>query len=67
MQAYREEKRKVKRRIYQSKKKVNEQFERKTNEDVNGNRKLFWKDVKRWKGRKVESCSKLKDGNGRVA
>ena len=35
------EKRKVKKYIYQSKKKVNEQFGRKINEDVNGNRELF--------------------------
>ena len=41
VEAIREEKRKVKRCIYQSKKKVNEQFERKVNEDVNGNRKLM--------------------------
>ena len=40
MEAYREEKRKVKRCIYQSKKKVSEQFGRKMNEDVNGNRKF---------------------------
>ena len=40
MEAYREKKRKVKRCIYQSKKKVNK---RKTNEGVNGNRKLFFK------------------------
>ena len=39
MEAYREEKRKVKRCIIQSKKKENEQFGRKMNEDVNGNRK----------------------------
>ena len=38
MEAYREEKRKVKRCIIQSKKKVNEQFGRKMNEDVNGNK-----------------------------
>ena len=36
---YREEKRKVKRNIYQSKKKVNEQFGMKMNEDENGDRK----------------------------
>ena len=41
MEAYRKEKRKVKRCIYQSKKKVNEEFGRKMNQDVNGNRKLF--------------------------
>ena len=38
MEAYREEKRKVKRCIYQSRKKVNEHFRKKV-EDVNGNRK----------------------------
>ena len=39
--SYEEEKRKVKRCIYQSKKKVTEQFGRKKNEDVNVNRILF--------------------------
>ena len=36
------------------------------NEDVNGNRKLFWKRVSNAKGREVESCSRIKDGNGRL-
>ena len=31
------------------------------NQDVNGNRKLFWKELC-----KVESCSRVKDGNGRL-
>ena len=44
IEPYREEKRKVKRCIHQSKKIVNEQFEKKMNEDVNGNRKLFSKE-----------------------
>ena len=35
MEAYREENKKVKRCIYHTKKKVNEQFGRKMNEDVN--------------------------------
>ena len=39
------QRREVKRYIYQSKKKVNEQFRRNMNEDVKGNRKLFWKEV----------------------
>ena len=52
MEAYREEKRTVKRCIIHSKKKVNEQFGRKMNDDVNGNRKLFWKEVSNVKGRK---------------
>ena len=59
MEAYREEKRKVK--------KVNEQIGRKMNEDVNGNRKLFSKEVSNAKGGKLESSSRLKDGNGRLA
>ena len=42
IEAYREEKRKVERCIIQSKKKVNKQFGRKMNENVNGNRKLFF-------------------------
>ena len=58
MEAYIEEKRKVKRCIIQSKKKANEQFGRKINNDVNGNRKLFWKEA---------SCSRVKDGNWRLA
>ena len=28
---------------------------------------MFWKEVKNTKGRKVESCSRIKDGNGRLA
>ena len=60
-------KRKVKRCVYQSKTKVNEQFGRKMNDDVNGNRKLFWKEVSNVKGGEVENCSKIKDGNGRLA
>ena len=67
METYKEEKRKVERYIYQSKKKVNEQFGRKINEDLNGNRKLFWKEVSYVKGGKVESCSRVKDRSGRLA
>ena len=53
------ERRKVKRFIYHSKKKTNEQFGRKMIEDVNGNRKLFFLSRK--------GCSRVKDGNGRLA
>ena len=45
MEAYRE-KRKVKGCLIQSKEKLNEQFGRKINEDTNGNKKLFWKELK---------------------
>ena len=50
METYKEEKRKVNRFIFQKKKKVNEQFGRKINEDTNGNRKLFLKEVSNEKG-----------------
>ena len=59
---YREEKKKVKRCIYQSKKDVKEHFGRKINQDVNGNRKLLWKEVSNVKGGKVESSSRMKMG-----
>ena len=37
------------------------------NKDVNGNGKLFWKEVSNTKGGKVESCCIVKDVNGRLA
>ena len=43
---------------------MNEQFGKKMNEDVNGNRKLFWKEVSNEKGGKVESCGRIKAENG---
>ena len=52
MEVYKEEKKKIKRCIYQSKKEVNEQFRRKMSQDVDGNRKLFWKEVNKVKGEK---------------
>ena len=61
MEAYREDKGRVKRCIYQSKKKVNEQF-------VNGNRKLFWNEVSNVKGGKVERWKwQVGTGGGRSA
>ena len=58
---------KGKRYIIQSKKKVNEQCGKNVNKDVNGNRKLFWKEVSNAKGGIVESSSRVKDRNGRLA
>ena len=55
------EKIKVKSCIIHRKKKVNEQFGRKMNEDINGNMKLFWKEVSNKKGGKMDNCSKIKD------
>ena len=37
------------------------------NEDVKQNRKLFWKEVSNVQGGKWESCSRIKDRNGRLA
>ena len=36
------------------------------NQDVNGNRKLFCKEVSKVNGGKVENCNRIKDGNGRL-
>ena len=66
-EVYKEEKRKVKRYIYQSEKEVQEQFEGKMNQDVNGNRKLFCKEVSKVNRGKVENSNRIKDVNGRLA
>ena len=66
MEVYKEENRKVKRCIYQGKKEVQEKFGRKMNQDVNGNWKLFWKELSKAKERKVGNSSRIKDGNGRL-
>ena len=66
LEIYKEERRKIKRCIYPSKKEIQEQFERKMNYDVNGNRKLFWKKVSEANGGKVENFNRIKDGNGRI-
>ena len=62
MEVYKEEKRKIKRFIYLSKKEVNEQFVRKMNQDVSGNMMLFWK-MSKVNGGNVEGCSRIKYGN----
>ena len=46
---------------YQSKKKVNEQFGRKMNDDVNGNTKLFWKELSNVKGGKDRNIRLAED------
>ena len=45
LEVYKEENRKIKRYMHKSKKEVHEQFGRKMNQAVNGDRKLFWKEV----------------------
>ena len=60
IKAYKEEKRKVKRCIYQIKKEVNEQLRRKMNQNLSGDSKLFWNEVS-----KAEFCNRIKNRNGR--
>ena len=36
------------------------------NQDLNGNMKLFWKEMNKANGGKEESCTRIKDGNGRL-
>ena len=57
LEVYKAEKIKVKRCIYQNKKKVRKQFGWKMNQDVNGSRKLFWKKVSKANGGKVKNCN----------
>src|SRR5678816_4840484 len=49
LELYKEEKRNTKRCIRKRKQEVNEQFERRMNEDIQGNRKLFWKEARKVK------------------
>ena len=52
--------------IYQSKEEVQKQFSRKMKQDVNGNKKLFWKEVSQTNGGKVENSNRVKYGSGRL-
>ena len=36
------------------------------NQDVNGNRKLSWKEVSKVNGGKLENSNRIKDGNERL-
>ena len=65
LEIYKEERGKVKRCIYQCKREVNVEFGRKRNQDVNKNRKWFWKEASKVNRGKLESCSKIKDRNKR--
>ena len=50
-----------------AKREVNEEFERNMSQDVYGNRKLYWKELSKLNGGKVESCSRIKGRNWRLA
>ena len=36
------------------------------NQDIDGNRKLFWNEVSKVNRGMGESCSRIKDGNGKL-
>ena len=61
MEVYKEERERLKGVFIRAKRKEG----RKMNQDLDGNRKLFWKEVTKIKGGKVESCHRIEDGNGR--
>ena len=50
--------------ISRAKKGVNEQFGRKMNQSVSGQRKLFWKELGKM-SEKEENCNMIKDRIGR--
>ena len=55
MEIYRKEKRSIKSWIsYLCGKKINDQFEREMNQDVNRSRKLFWKEASKVNGGKLQ-------------
>ena len=45
---------------------IQEHFERKMNQAENENRELFWKEVSKVNGEKVENSNRIKDRNGRL-
>ena len=63
-EVYKEEKRRFKKCIYQSKSLGSRKV---WNEDVNGNRKLFWKEVSKSNEPKAENSSRIKNENGRLS
>ena len=60
MKAYKEEKRKIKRCVHQSKKEVNEQLGWVVSQDSNRNGEFFWKEVRKRNGGKEEKMQQNK-------
>ena len=50
--------------VYKEEKKINEQFGRRMNGDVEGNRKLFWMEARKAKRENKELLQKIVDVNG---
>ena len=61
MAIYKEEKRNVKRCIYQNTKEKNDQLRRKMNQGVSRNIYLFRKELSTTEGGKIKNYSKIKD------
>ena len=64
MDVYREERKKTKRCISMRKREVNEQFGKKMNEDIHGNKKLFWKEVRKVGKERNGNFSNIMNRNG---
>src|SRR5678816_3363100 len=64
LEVYKEEKRNTKRCIHRRKEEVNEQFGRRMNEDIQGNRKLFWKEARKVKNENKGNLLRIMNRNG---
>ena len=56
----------VKKMVKRSKKEVNERLGNKMKEDLNGNLKLFWKEVRKINGSDRNTSSRVKDREGKI-
>ena len=66
IEEYKVAKRRVKRKVCESKRKANEEFGRKVNGAFVDNRKLFWKAVRNCKSQGGKGLSSVKDRNGNI-
>src|SRR5678816_1679135 len=64
LEFYKEEKRNTKRCIRRRKQEVNEQFGRRMNEDIQGNRKLFWKEARKVKNENKGNLLRIMNRDG---
>src|SRR5678816_3272894 len=64
LELYKEEKRNTKRCIRRRKQEVNEQFGRRMNEDIQGNRKLFWKEARKVKNENKGNLLRIMNRDG---
>jgi len=66
MEEYKRVKKEVKMIVRKSKKEANENMGKRMTNDMNGNIKLFWKEVKKARGCVANGSEKVKDASGRM-